>query len=29
MRRKLIYLHLLFAGFMAPAFLLLAISGGG
>lgn len=28
MRRKLIYLHLIFAGFMAPAFLLLALSGG-
>ena len=28
MRRKLIILHLLFAGFMAPAFLLLAVSGG-
>ena len=29
MRRTLIYLHLVFAGFMAPAFILLAISGGG
>ena len=28
MRRKLILLHLVFAGVMAPAFLLLAISGG-
>ena len=28
MRRKLILLHLLFAGFMAPAFLLLSVSGG-
>ena len=28
MRRKLILLHLLFAGLMAPAFLLLAVSGG-
>ena len=28
MRRKLILLHLVFAGVMAPAFLLLAVSGG-
>lgn len=28
MRRKLIYLHLVLAGVMAPAFLLLAVSGG-
>jgi len=28
MRKTLINLHLLFAGFLAPAFLLMAISGG-
>ena len=28
MRRKLIFLHLVFAGFMAPAFIMLAVSGG-
>ena len=28
LRRSLVTLHLLFAGFMAPAFILLAVTGG-